>query len=59
MVSLIDALKTEAVLDKTNNEDKSNPFSIALGSASHKGRPIASPIMVRFMTFSLATTSQT
>ena len=58
IVSLIVALKTEAVLDKTNNEDRSKPFSMAFGRASHKGRPIASPMIVRFITFSFATTSQ-
>ena len=58
MVSLIDALKTEAVLARTNNEDRSKPFSSAEGSASHRGLPIASPVIVRFITFSLAIISQ-
>ena len=59
MVSLMDALKTEAVLDKINSDDKSKPFSNAPGRASQSGRPIASPIIAIFITFSLATVSQT
>ena len=55
----MDALKTEAVLDKINSDDKSKPFSNAPGRASQSGRPIASPIIAIFITFSLATVSQT
>ena len=55
---MIEALKTDAVLARTNNEDRSKPFSSAEGSASQSGRPIASPVIVRFITFSLAIISQ-
>ena len=58
IVSLIEGLKTEAVLEKTNNDERSKPFFNASGRASQRGRPIASPMMVRFITFSFATISQ-
>ena len=58
MVSLMEALKTDAVLARTNNDDRSKPFSNAVGSASQSGLPIASPVIVKFITFSFAIISQ-